>query len=474
MTLKSTGARKRQLQPSSSALKAWTPRVYQKRAAKFVISQAAAGLFMRPGLGKTSVMLKVAMALLQAGQVRKIIVVAPLRPCYLVWPAEIEGWADFAKLRYTILHGSDKQKRLQSDAQIFMVNPEGLAWLSKQPLKALGFDMLIVDESTKFKHTNTLRFKLLKSMLNIFKRRYILTGSPRPKGLMDLFGQVYILDGGAALGRYITHYRHTYFDPTGYGGYDWVPKPDAEERIKQALKPLVMYVSEEENLDLPQLVNQRLFVDLDARSRKIYDAMEQEFFTTIKGQAYQAVCAAVAGGKCRQIANGGLYDEMKNVQHIHDLKTDAVVDLIEELSGAPCLVAYEFEHDLQRLQKGLHGYNIAAIKGGMTMKQTAEIALAWNAGELDALLGQPAAMAHGLNMQAMCYNLIWHSLIWNFEDYEQFVRRILRQGNPNKQVFNWHVVARDTIDEPMYATLMERDAGQRMFLKQFQHYAKRQ
>lgn len=440
---KSTTILKKPLKQSRIA---WKPHDYQKKAIKFMLAQSCAGLFLDPGLGKTSISLAALKVLKNKGMIGKVLIIAPLRVCYSVWPQEIEKWDSFEDFTYAILHGKDKEKNLEKEVDIYLINPEGLQWLLKNNLKKLGFDVLILDESSKFKDTNTVRFRLLKPTLPHFRRRYILTGSPAPNGLMDLFGQIYVLDCGAALGPYVSHYRNDFFYRTGYGGHEWRIQSGADKRIQERIKPLTLRLAAEDYLELPQMIINRIDIDLPPEARKVYKEMEDELIAMMENDEIVAANAAVASGKCSQIANGGLYDENHKAYEIHRVKAEVVSDIIEELGGTPALVAYEFQHDLERLLDAL-GKNTPYIGGGVSAKRSAAIEQAWNAGEIPVLLGQPASIAHGLNLQNAGNHVIWHSIPWNYEHYDQFNRRILRQGSKHKKVFVHHIIARDTIDQ---------------------------
>lgn len=444
MTSKFTTARKKQSPPSRED---WKPHAYQKKAIKFGLQNSCAGFLFDPGLGKTSIFLAIMKILKEKGMINKVLVIAPLRVCYLVWPPELDKWNDFKDLTYTILHGKDKEKNLKKEVDIYLINPEGLPWLLGKPeFKKLGFDVLGVDESSKFKATNSKRFKLLRPHIPRFNRRYILTGSFAPNGLMDIFGQMYIVDAGQALGPYITHYRNKYFYPTGFGGYEWKLQEGAEKAIQERIKPSTLRLDAEDHLKLPEFIVNRIDVELEGKAAAAYKEMEDELIAAIDNGDIVAVNAAVASGKCSQIANGGIYDEDGNSHFIHDLKARAVEDLLDELAGTPALVAYEYGHDLERLQ-GVIGRNTPYIGGGVSPRRSAEIAAAWNSGEIPVLLGQPASIAHGLNLQNAGNHVIWHSLTWNFEYYDQFNRRIRRQGSNHSKVFAHHIVARNTVDE---------------------------
>ena len=451
----------------------WKPHAYQKAAVKFCVSQGAAGLFLDPGLGKTSIMLATFKVLKARGLVKRMLVVAPLRPAYSVWPGEVARWADFNGLTWSLLHGPEKDSRVHDKSDIHIINPEGLSWLfgtygkAGPTLRRTGndpwpWDMLVVDESTRFKHTNTNRFKTLRPYLRMFKRRYILTGSPAPNGLMDLFGQVFILDGGAALGGFITHFRSNYFTPTGYGGYEWRLIPGAEKQIYAKLKPLVMRLSAEDYLDLPPLIMNTVSVSLPVKARQVYSQMEEDLFTILEGESITAANAAAATNKCRQVANGGIYHEGgKEWTDIHEAKVEAVQEIVEELSGKPVLIAYEYAHDLSRLQRAFPG--APHIGGGVAASRFAAIESAWNRGEIPILLAQPQSVAHGLNLQGTAATVIWHSLTWNLEDYQQFIRRVWRQGQKEKVIVH-HIVAKDTVDEAVMLAIAGKDQTQKALL----------
>ena len=266
---------------------------YQKRAIKFLLSNGAAALLLDPGMGKTAIVLKALSALKKAKTARRTLVIAPLRVAQLVWPAEPEEWSDLADMRVGVLHGKDKEKVLanRDNYDILVINPEGLEWLivggrgksfDGGQWRSLGFDTLVIDELTKFKHTKGVRFKLLKQVLKTFQRRWGLTGTPAPNGLIDLFGQMYVLDLGNALGQYITHYRMKYFiNPDGQG-WKWVLQPGAAERIYERIRPMAMRASAEDHLELPEIVPLKIFVDLPPKVRDLYDELEDDLIAKIE------------------------------------------------------------------------------------------------------------------------------------------------------------------------------------------------
>jgi SNF2 family DNA or RNA helicase len=454
----------------------YEPSDYGMRAIKFMLGQGCGGLFLDPGLGKTAISLAASKVLLGKQMVKGVLVVAPLRTIYSTWPNEMAKWDAFEGMTHTILHGKGKDDLFSGPPRdVYLINPEGVVWLvselMKQPPAEWPFDMLIVDESTKFKKPSTHRFKALKQILQCFKRRYILTGTPTPNGLLDLFGQLFILDMGHSLGRYITHFRNTFFYPSGYGGYTWTPMPDALERITERVAPLTLRMTREEYLNLPPLVNTYAWLELPDKSRRIYRDLQEEFLAEIGvDELVIAPNAAAAGIKCRQMLNGAMYTGIgREWKEFHDTKVEALVDLVEELSGAPLLVFYEFQHDRDRLLKRLPNWHALGLQNP---KKDAELLERFNRGELPGLLAHPASAGHGLNLQETCMHICWFGLTWNFEHYDQAIQRVWRQGQKNK-VINHHLCIRDSLDEVVIETLESKDGVQTSFQEGIQAWRKK-
>lgn len=468
--------------------KPWQPHPYQKKAVKFLLEHAAAALFLDPGLGKTSITLAAIKLLKKKKVLNKVLLIAPLRVCHSVWPREIEKWDDFAELKVVVLHGPRKDELLKSEADIFVINPEGLDWLlqvkkEKTPqgktkvsvdlrrFKKFGFDTLVVDELSKFKHSSSNRYKSIKLVLSTFARRWGLTGSPASNGLIDLFAQCYVLDQGRTFGPYVSHFRMRYFTQ-GFDGFSWELREGAEEEIYERLSPLALRMSADDYLDMPKLIENNIMVDLPPKAGEIYDRLEADLLAVIDTKVITAATAATASIKCRQVANGGIYldpevealvklpKSKREWVNLHTEKVDALAELIEELQGSPLLVAYDFGHDLDRLREKL-GKDVPYIGGGVSTKRSAELEKAWNSGKLPVLLGHPQAMAHGLNLQEVGNHIAWHSMTWDYELYDQFIRRVLRQGNKSKKVFVHHILTRGTIDEAMYYALKSKAKGQK-------------
>jgi SNF2 family DNA or RNA helicase len=451
---------------SQTELPSWKPRSYQAEGVRLMISQASAGLLMDPGLGKTSCTYMALKILLQQGFIKRGLVICPLRPAYRVWPHQKDKYAEFADLRVCVLHGKDKEALLADpNYDIYVINPEGLDWLlapAKLPAVKKMFDTLVVDESTKFKNPQTKRFKLLKTMIPHFKRRYILTGTPTPKGLMDLFGQVYILDEGATLGRYITHYRNEFFYPSGFGGYDWKPMHDAAKRIGDKIAPYVLRVAAKGNIELPELMFDDIWVDLPPAAMKLYQQMEEQMIISLASDDVVAANAAVASSKCRQIANGHIFTGVDDWQHVHDAKLDALGDLIEQLQGEPLLVTYEFKFDAAALAAK---FKMPSISSG-NIKKDDENVQRFSRGELEAVMGQPQSVSLGIDgLQDNCHHIAMLGVTWALQDYIQVIDRVRRSGSKSKHVVVHRILARGTVDERVLKVLDDRAATQANFMQ---------
>lgn len=455
----------------------WEPHEYQKEAVKFLVEKGSAALWLDPGLGKTAVVLSAFRILKLKGLAKKMLVIAPLRPVHGVWPPEAKKWEQFADYSVGVLHGGAKAKVLKQQHDIYVINFEGLGWLSSQLNgKDWPFQILTVDEISYMKNTQTQRFKTIKPLLDKFDRRWGLTGSPAPNSLLDIFGPQLILDQGATFGPYISRFRTEYFFPSGYGGYEWKLQSDGEARIHAALAGKVLRMAALDHLDLPELTYNDIMVDLPPNARKLYDAFENNLTVELNSGNVTAVNAAVAVMKGQQIANGGSYlddDGSGNARistHLHDAKTEAVLDLVEELSGQPCIISYHFAHDLERLKAAFP--NAPIIGSGVVGHKLDSIIDDWNAGKTSVLLAHPMSAGHGLNLQGTGHAVIWYSLTWSLEIYEQFIRRLWRQGQKNHIVVH-HIMAKDTIDEAIMMAIRRKDKTQQTLLTAVRDYVNR-
>ena len=470
--------------------KIWKPHNYQMTAISFQLSNPYSGLFLDPGLGKTSISLSTIKILINSGMSKGILVIAPLRPIYSVWPNEIEKWSNFNNLTYTILHGENKQSLWGKHKNIYLINPEGLPWLYETLLKQLRkgrkcpFDSLIIDESTKFRNHESSRFKLIADMAPLFKRRHIMTGTPAPKNLLDLWSQLFILDEGKVLGNNFYHFRNKYFSANDWNKYAWEIKDFSEDTIHEMVAPLVLEMSSKDYLDMPELIYNDISVKLPVKALKQYKQMEKIYFTELDEGEITAEAAAQAGMKCHQIANGNVYEDIpedldedqvrafrktRRTFHAHKAKIEALEDLIDELNGKPLLVAYHFKHDLEAIRK-LLGKDVPNIGSGVSPEQSKLIEDDWNAGKIPILLGHPSSMAHGLNLQESGNDICWFSLTWDLELYIQMIARIWRQGVKGSSVRVHHLISHSTTDEAMLLRLGERAENQDNLRKALNEY----
>lgn len=472
----------------------WKPTGYRKRAVEWVLTHPMCGLFLDPGLGKTSITLYAFRLLKSKGMVRRMLVVAPVRVAHNVWPAEVEKWNQFKDFNVVVLHGPDKCDEMleREDVDIFVINPEGLDWLlgrkvgkvikpNTERFRKLDAQMFVLDESSKFKNTQTKRFKILKPFLPKFLRRVILTGSPAPRNYLDLFGQVYIMDLGKSLGQYITHYRNKYFNPSGFGGFNWVLRDGADKEIQKAVKPYVMRLEAEDHIEMPQLVEIDILVDLPESAREVYEEMEDTLVVALEdGALLSAPTASAARGKCAQIAGGAVYSNPEGLEvrgdadyiELHTAKLDALAEFLDERQGQPTVVLYWYRHELLRIRNYLgKKYGELPSLSEVSMKAGKDLENAWNRNEVPVLLANPASVGHGLNMQdGDAQHLFWYTLPDDYDIYDQTNRRLRRQGNKASHVFAHRVIARRTVDVAKTKLLAVKGANQKDFLDAMKSY----
>ena len=452
--------------------KPFAPHDYQLRAIQHLCkAEAGRGLFMEPGLGKTSVSLAAFDILRERGLEKVALVVAPRRPCYLVWPKELRKWADFGHLKHVNLHALKTKERIAAvkagGTDIFIINYDGLAPLlaEAEKLKVWPFDVLIVDESTKLKHTNTQRFKNLKPLLHKFNRRWILTGTPAPKGLDGLFGQVYVADLGERLGKFITHFRREYYHEFRQANYStWEIRNDSQKRIEKKLEGFALTLLEADHLKRPKASFNDIPVTLHGEGRALYDQLESEFYAGWASGEITAANAAAKATKLRQIVGGNVYGQdaatlQREVYLVNTEKLDALEDLIEELQGSPLLVAVGFLPEVAAIRKRL-GYEVPYLGGGVSDKKGEELEAQWNAGEIPVLLAHPQSTSHGLNLQdGPGHTVAWYTLTWSLEDFIQFNRRVDRQGQKLPVTIH-RILAENTIDQRVCEILSTHGATQ--------------
>lgn len=477
----------------------WTPLPYMKKAMKFLIGQANAALFLDPGLRKTSITLASYKVLRKQGMTTGMLVVAPLRPARTVWPKEIAKWADFEDIDAVILRGPNSDRLVREQHDIYIINYERLDYLfaRKNPVKKDGTvdvkrwtyyltdagkallehaNILVWDELSKMKNSNTLRYALVKPHLHKFARKWGLTGSPAANGLLDLFGQCFVLDEGRTLGPYITYYKSQYFYAVDKAGYTLALLPGAEKAIQERVRPLALRMEAEDYIDLPKVISHVIKLDFPDDVRKKYDELESELITELRDETIVATNRAVSSGKCRQFCSGAIWlsdidmltgQKRKGVKRewlpVHTVKTTAFTDLVAELQGQQVLVAYEFTHELERLLEIFP--DTPYIGGGVSEKRGEEIEAAWNKGDIPMLLGQPSSIGHGLNLQeSNAHHIIHYTPTWDFEVYDQLNRRLLRSGNTSETLHIYHLVMRDSVEESVMVALRSKYKTQKQLL----------
>jgi hypothetical protein len=432
------------------------------RAVDFLTSHYAAGLPLKPGGRKTSITLGAFQKLRSEGKARTMLVVAPLRVARKTWPDEISKWEEFADLKVALLHGPKKDEVLRNaEADVYLINFEGIPWLTTQYFgRPLPFDIIAIDELTKLKNAQSERSKALLPRLKRGPRwRWGLTGSLAGDGdYLDVFGQQLVLDDGAALGRYITWYRNAHFD-LGFDGFSYMLRRGHEQQILAKLAPYWFRMDDADYAELPKIVDNAIRLHMTKAQRALYIRMRDTYLASLPEKTITAANAGAAYAKLSQIANGAMYDERRDVHLIHDLKIEALDELVEELNGLPLLVGYEFNHDLTRIQawhRKRFDKELPYLGKGTTPAQEKAWIDAWNRNELPVLAGHPASMGHGLNLQGgSCTDICHFSLPWSFELYDQFVRRVWRDGNTAERIFNHMLIIDQTIDEDKLAA---RDA----------------
>ena len=431
----------------------YKPYDYQTFATNFVLEHPACGLILDMGLGKSVITLTALWSLLlDSFDVGKVLVVAPKRVAENTWPTELKKWEHLDGLTWSLVLGSEKDRRaaLQRRAKIYIINRENVTWLVDN--YRWDFDTLVIDELSSFKSSKAQRFRALKRVRPRISRVIGLTGTPQPNGLLDLWPQMYLLDMGQRLGRFVGGYRERFFLPDKRNReviYSYKPKEGAEEKMYELISDICISMKAADYLDMPELVASRVEVQMNAKEQKLYEGFEQDMVLHLKDGDLDAVNAAALSGKLVQMANGAVYGENRKVHHIHDRKLDALEDIIEAANGKPLLVAYWYKHDLERIRQR---FEVRTID---TPKDIAD----WNEGKIPVALIHPASAGHGLNLQDGGSTIVWFGLTWSLELYQQLNARLWRQGQKHTVVIQ-HIVAAGTHDEDIMNALEKKDMSQ--------------
>lgn len=438
----------------------YEPHDYQTFATNFILEHPTAAVFLDMGLGKSIITLTALFDLcLDSFQVRKVLVIAPLRVARDTWPAEIKKWDHLRGLSWSLAVGNEEARKaaLQQRVFLYIINRENVQWLVEESGLPFDYDMVVIDELSSFKSYQAKRFRSLLKIRPRLKRIVGLTGTPSSNGLMDLWAEFRLLDMGERLGRYITGYRNRFFLPDKRNAqvvFSYKPLPGAEDAIYRQISDITISMRAADHLQMPECVFNEVKVALSAKEQQVYNAMKSDLVVALGDTEIDAGNAAALSNKLCQMANGAVYGDGQQVIPIHDRKLDALEDLIEGANGKPVLVAYWFKHDLARIQQRLHKLHIP-----FSTLDSSESIERWNRGELPVALIHPASAGHGLNLQAGGSTLVWFGLTWSLELYQQANARLWRQGQKETVVIH-HIIAEGTIDERIMVALSKKEKTQ--------------
>lgn len=445
----------------------FVPHSYQRYAIERIIQDNSLGLFLDMGLGKTVITLTAINDLkFNRWAVSRCLVVAPKKVAEATWSHEAEKWDHLRHLKIVPVLGSLKKRvqALHTPGDIWVINRENIPWLVAYFRNNWPFDMVVLDESSSFKNPQSKRFKAMKLVMSRIARLVLLTGTPAPNGLEDLWAQIYLLDAGERLGRTISSYREAFFTQDyarpGQMYRTYTPQQDAESRIRAAISDICVSMKSEDYLELPDYIESTVPVALDAKAKRAYDKLEKEMLLEVDTQLVTAQSAAVLNGKLLQLCSGAVYDSTGEVVDIHDCKLEAFLETIEQLNGEHALVFYWFKHEADRLTKAL-----AKTDKVVRVYQGPEDEKAWNAGEVDILLAHPVSCGYGLNLQAGGHHAIWFGYPnWALEIYQQANKRLHRQGQKHPVICH-HLVVQGGMDEDVIAALHDKGDTQESLMQ---------
>ena len=441
------------------------PHEYQSYCIDYLLTHENVGLFLDCGLGKTVISLTAAQELIDRLEVDRCLVIAPLRVAEDTWSRESEKWDHLRGLKISKVLGSEPERRaaLRRDADIYVINRENVSWLCDQYPKRWPFDLIIIDELSSFKNPSSKRFKALRKVRPQADRVWGLTGTPAPNGLIDLWSQIYLLDRGERLGKFVGRYRDEFFIPAygnGYITYKYNLRRGAEEQIHNRLKDLCISMTAEDNLRMPKRVDSEYMVRMSESEMEVYADMEREALVELDGTVIDAGTAAAVGMKLLQMCNGAVYDENREVKHLHDRKLDALEDIIESANGNQILLFYSYIHDVDRITSRLDGLDVKYEK----LKDSDSISR-WNNRQIQILLAHPASAGYGLNLQdGGCRTVVWFGLTWNLEWYQQANARIYRQGVQGSTVSIIHIMTEGTMERRVLSVLRGKASTQADFV----------
>ena len=439
---------------------------YQKVCVEHIIMHPYCGLFLDMGLGKTATTLTAINDLIyDYCEISSVLVIAPKRVAESVWQEEAEKWDHLKHLRFSKIIGNPTQRInavRETKADIYIISRDNVAWLcALYGGGNLPFDMVVVDELSSFKSYKSVRFKALRNARLYLKRLVGLTGTPAPNGLIDLWAQLYLIDRGERLEKTISRYREKYFRPgrtNGHVVYSYDLMNDSEYLIHKKIEDICISMRAEDYLELPEKTDNYIKLKMPKNLVKKYEDFEKnKVLELIKIESeptleINAVNAAALSNKLLQFANGAIYDDEKNIFQIHDIKLEALKEIIENSNGKPVLVAWTYQFDRDRIKEYLKEYAPRELKTSKDIED-------WNAGKVQVMLAHPASAGHGLNLQAGGNIIVWFGQTWSLELYQQFNARLYRQGQQNHVIIN-HLILQGTHDEDVIRALKAKDKTQ--------------
>ena len=444
----------------------YSPHDYQSYATRFIEEHPVSALLLEMGLGKSVITLTAIEHLMHdTFEVKRVLVIAPLRVARSTWPDEIRKWEHLSGLTFAVASGTRKERlmALEKKADITIINRENIPWLIEESGISFSYDMVVIDELSSFKNHRTKRFRSLMKARAKVRRIVGLTGTPAPNGLMDLWAEFRLLDGGERLGRFISQYREKWFVPDKRNQqivFSYKPRDGADDEIYRAISDITVSMKTMDSIRMPELIRSERRLKMPPPERRAYERLKKDLVLSMPEGTVTAANEASLSGKLMQLASGALYMEDGSYAAIHDIKLDALEDVLEAMNGKPLLIAYWFRHERERIIKrlGKLGIEHMDISNDASIRE-------WNAGHIQAGLIHPASAGHGLNLQRGGNTLLWFSVPWSLELYEQSVARLWRQGQTKGTVVIEHLVMEGTIDEQILRAISMKATTQNALME---------
>lgn len=449
---------------------------YQRRCVELVKEKPFCALWLDMGLGKTVSSATAFADLMESFDVGRVLIIAPKTVAATTWPTELQSWTQLSHLRFSVMNGSPTKRTqaLITRADVHIISRDNLLWLVQAVGDQWPWDMVILDESSSFKSQDSNRWKAIRAARKYISRMVQLSATPAPNGLKDLWAPFYLLDRGKRLGETERAFKARWFIENRER-HMLVPKANAKDEIYAKVDDITTHMSAEDYLEMPDLIINKIWVEMPTKAKNLYDKFEREAMLTFdelgisqteideiedeafETEALEACNAAVLTGKLLQFSNGAIYyDSLQSYKKIHDVKIDALKDIVNDNPYVPVLVAYSFKSDLKRLKK--------AFPKAVVMDDDPNTQVRWNNGEISMLLTHPASSGHGLNLQHGSNILIWFGLTWSLELYLQLIGRLYRQGQDWDHVIVHLIMCKGTVESRVINVLTDKNATQQDLL----------